>query len=225
MKKFFMLSSVVLWCAAVSGCVDIYQHLTKDGDGLVRNTIKVTVSKAVFEMAGSFSEERINYDELFSDGNVDINAYDRFKATSRKINDALDVGYLLDMKVDYRDKAIADGIAKDAVSFMPQFKGKNIVIHVDCLGDGDMSSDDNMMAAAFLATGKYRIAVNKKMIAGIDKASVKTSDGEQSLSVYDMLDEYLVEIPVPLIFMSAVDVILYGKCTAAQSFWTLFGFS
>jgi hypothetical protein len=210
MKKFFMLSSVVLWCAAVSGCVDIYQHLTKDGDGLVRNTIKVTISKTVFEMAGSFSEESIDYDELFSDGNVDINAYDRFKATSRKINDEMDVGYLLDMKVDYRDKAIADGIAKDAVSFMPQFKDKNIVIHVDCLSEGGMS-EDNMMAAAFLATGKYRIAVNKKIIAGIDKASVRTSDGEQPLSVYDMLDEYLVEIPVPLIFMSAVDVILYGK--------------
>ncbi|GMO54540.1 MAG: hypothetical protein Pg6C_20600 [Treponemataceae bacterium] len=74
-----------------------------------------------------------------------------------------------------------------------------------------MSSEDNMMSAAFLATGKYRIALNKKLIAGIVKAAVKTSDGEQIISCYDMLDEYLVEIPIPLVFMSAVDVILYGK--------------
>jgi hypothetical protein len=196
---------------AISGCVDIYQHLTKDGDGFVLNTIKVTVSKTVFEMAGSFSEESIDYENLFSDGAVDMNTYDQFKATSKKINDTLDVGYLLEMKIDYRDKTITDGISKDAVSFMPQFRGKNIVIHVDCLGGGDMSSDNNMMAAAFLATGKYRIALNKKIIAGIDKAAVRTSDGEQPVSFYDLLDEYLVEIPVPLIFMSALDVVLYGK--------------
>jgi hypothetical protein len=67
------------------------------------------------------------------------------------------------------------------------------------------------MAAAFLAAGKYRLAISKKCVANIERVTIKTDKEEEDISFLDLYDEYLVEIPMPIIFMSEIDLIIHSK--------------
>ncbi|MDR2747415.1 MAG: hypothetical protein LBB77_08225 [Treponema sp.] len=55
MKKAIPFFAVFGLCFVLSGCIDIFQHITKDNNGIDKNTIKVTVSKTVFAMANGLS--------------------------------------------------------------------------------------------------------------------------------------------------------------------------
>ncbi|MDR2808415.1 MAG: hypothetical protein LBB43_05325 [Spirochaetaceae bacterium] len=210
-KKTFLLVTCV-FCLVLSSCIDIFQHLTRDASGVDRNSIKVTASKTIFAMANGVSDDNIDYEKLFDESStVDIKEYNQFNATINKINDVMDIGYLINMNIDYRDRSLVNQINRSNTGFIPRYNGKNIIIHIDCLGGNSGSTDDNAMAAALLATGKYRLLINKKCIANIEKVSIKTYEGETSINFLDLYDEYLVEIPIPIIFVSDVDLIIYSK--------------
>jgi hypothetical protein len=214
MKKTVLCVIIFMLCLVLSGCIDIFQHITKDASGIDRNTIKVTVSKAVFAMANGFSgtSDETDYEKLFDESNnIDIQEYNQFNATVKTVNDTMDVGYLVDMNIDYRDRNTVNTINRSNASFIPKYNGKNIVIHIDSLGGNSGSTDDNAMAAAFLATGKYRLVISKKCIASIERVVIKTNEGETASNFLDLYDTYLVEIPIPIIFMSDVELIIYSK--------------
>jgi hypothetical protein len=214
MKKLVIFSMIFILCFILSGCIDIFQHITKDGNGIDKNTIKVTVSKTVFAMANSLSDssEDIDYEKLFNESNnIDIRDYNQFNAIITTLNDTMDVGYLVDMNIDYRDRNTLNAINRSNTSFIPKYNGRNIIVHIDRLGEDSGSTDDNAMAAAFLATGKYRLAISKKCIANVERITIKNNEGETGINFLDLYDEYLVEIPIPIIFMSAVDLTIYSK--------------
>jgi hypothetical protein len=216
MKKFGLWLIIFVLCLVLSGCIDVFQHITKDESGIDRNTIKVTVSKTVFAMANGFSEssDSIDYEKLFGESNnIDVTEYNQFNATVKTVNDTMDVGYLVDMNIDYRDRNTQNKINRSNTSFIPKYNGKNIIIPIDCLGgkSGSTDADANAMATAFLAAGKYRLAISKKCIANIERVTIKTSEGETGINFLDLYDEYLVEIPIPIIFMSDIDLIIFSK--------------
>ncbi|MDR0567731.1 MAG: hypothetical protein LBG87_00795 [Spirochaetaceae bacterium] len=197
----------------LSGCIDIFQHITKDGNGVDRNTIKVTVSKVVFAMANGMSGAGdADYEKLFNESNtVDVQEYTQFNASIKTVNDSMDVGYLVDMNIDYQDKNMVTAVNQSNTSFIPKYKDNNITIHIARLGGDSDSAEDNDMAAAFLATAKYRLTVSKTCIADIDRVTVKTRENEKEITALDLYDNYLIEIPMPIIFMSDIDLTLYSK--------------
>jgi hypothetical protein len=200
----------------LSSCIDIFQHITKDNNDIDQNQIKFTVSKTIFAMANGFSgsNEKIDYEKLFDESEmntVDMNKYEQFSATVSKVNDIMDIGYLIDMNINYRDRNTVNRINSTNTSFIPKYDGKNMIIHVDAIGDSSSSSADNGMAAAFLATGKYRLLLDKKCISNIQKVIIKTSEGETETSFLDLHTEYLIEIPIPVIYMTDIDLIIYSK--------------
>jgi Fe-S cluster assembly iron-binding protein IscA len=153
----------------------------------------------------------IDYEKLFNESNtVDVQEYTQFNGSVKAVNDSLDAGYLVNMNIDYQDKTMADAINRSNISFIPKYKDKNIAIHIACIGGGAGSEGDDM-SAAFLATGKYRLTVNKTCIAEIDRVTIKTRDGEKEITALDLYDNYLIEIPIPIIFMSDIDLLLYSK--------------
>lgn len=140
-----------------------------------------------------------------------MNEYNQFNATIKTVNDAAGIGYLVDINIDYRDRNMVNIINRSNASFIQKYNNKNIIIHIDCLGGDDRSTDDNAMAAAFLAAGKYRLAISKKCVANIERVTIKTDKEEEDISFLDLYDEYLVEIPMPIIFMSEIDLIIHSK--------------
>ncbi|MDR1031446.1 MAG: hypothetical protein LBL76_11325 [Treponema sp.] len=214
MKKMPLVLIMFILCIGLSGCIDIFQHITKDGSGIHRNTIKVTVSKTIFAMANGFSGsgEDIDYEKLFDESTpLDVKEYSPFNATVKTVNDTMDIGYLVDMNIDYQDRNTVNKINRSNTSFIPKYNGKHIIIPIACLGGDADPSDDNAMTAAFLATGKYRLAISKKCITNIERIMIKTAEGETDSDFLDLYDEYLVEIPIPIIFMNDIDLIIYSK--------------
>lgn len=216
MKRIRFISLICVLCFMLSGCIDIFQSLTKDSNGVDKTTIKVSVSKLILAMANGFSDSDKNtdYEKLFEESElntVDIKNYSQFGATVKKVNDTMDVGYLLEMNIDYRDRNTVNRINQSNVSFIPRYNGKNVTVHIGCLGDSTGTTEDNAMAAAFLSAGKYRLAISKKCIAAVSKAVVVTTDGEMEIGFVDLYDQYLVEIPISFLYLSDVDLTVYSK--------------
>jgi len=211
MKRHISLLAVIfIQGLLLTSCIDIYQHITKDSNGFERNIIKVTLNKVILEMGNSFGGSgSIDYDDIFKGSEIDVNSYKRFGATLTKINNETDVGFMLDMALNYRDNNTANIINKSKESFIHKYNSKNMVIHIDCLSESG-SSNDNEMAAAFLAAGKYRLIVNKKCVANIKKVTIKADGKESEISFIDLVDGYLIEIPMPILFFSAIDVVIYS---------------
>ena len=207
MKKHITLIALILIQGVLlTSCFDIYQAITKDSNGNERNIIKVTLNKAILEMGNSMGGgSSTDYDKIFDGSDIDVNSYGQFGAKITKINNESDVGLLVDMSFNYRDPSVINRINQGKVSFIHKYNGKNITIHVDSMGE---SSEDNQMAAAFLAAGKYRLVISKKCVATVSKVILRSSQGETEYSFLDLVDSYLIEIPIPVLFTSPIDIVI-----------------
>lgn len=99
MKKLLLCFFTVLFCMSLMGCIDVVQHITRKSDGTDQNTVCITASKIALEAAARMSNEHINYDELFEEykfSETDLTEYKQFSAKFTKINDAVNMGFLID---------------------------------------------------------------------------------------------------------------------------------
>jgi hypothetical protein len=208
MKKTVYVFVVFILTNMLTGCIDIFQHITRTDSGIDQETIKITVSKVVLAMGN----ENIDYDEWLGENSdtLKMEDYNAFSATIEQVNDMLDIGYLINMNIDYRDKNVIDTINNSDMSFIPVYTENSMVITISALSEPDDDSL-NEMVAAFLSTGKYRLSISKKCIGTIVRAVIETDDNEMDIVYLDMNDEFLIEVPLPLFFNNDVKLVVYSK--------------
>ena len=216
MKKFSILVFVIVSCLTCTGCIDIFQHITRLPDGSEQNTIKITVSKILFEMAGSFSGEEKDYAEFFNDKEikefVDMPELKPFSAKISKVNNLVDLGYLINMNIDYNDKNILKKInSQDAIDFIPKYTGEKAIINLSAFSkkskNNILKNDESAMA--FLASGKYRLLIDKSCITNIGKVVLKNDEKEIYYTFLDLYNQFLIEIPIPILFSENVVLEIY----------------
>lgn len=152
----------------------------------------------------------VNYDELFTEFNAsDMKEYEQFGAKIIKINDQVNVGYLIDMNLNYKNKDILKAINAEDIDFIPKYTKKKMTIYVGSLQDDDSSQTDNEMAQLFLATSKYRLLISKSCMPSISKVILKTSKKSTEVSYLDLYDEYLIEIPITRLLKDKITVEIY----------------
>ncbi|MDR1867029.1 MAG: hypothetical protein LBQ77_02035 [Treponema sp.] len=215
MKHAIKILCTVILSICLSGCFDIFQHITVNDRGVQQNTIKITVSKGIIRMAESFSSEQ-SFDDRELDKMLDEiiseEHYQDYSASITKINDTTDIGILLDMAIDYRDKNTVDTINKDNIDFIPKYYRNAMVIHISNSDSSSSQLENNDKINEFSALfGKYRILINKKCINTIDHVGVRTNTGETNIDFLDVYDAYLIEIPISAILAESVDIIMYLK--------------
>lgn len=215
MKKFSILVLVVILCLTCTGCIDIVQHITRLPDGSEQNTIKITVSKMIFALAaGVSSSEDKNYEEFFNDKEIkkliDSPKFNPFSAKISKINDPVDIGYLIDMNINYNDKNILKKInSQDAIDFIPKYTGEKAIINLTSFSEKSNESPNKDEAMALLATGKYRLLISKSCIKNISKVVLKNDKEELDYTFLDLYDQFLIEIPIPILFSERVVLEIY----------------
>jgi len=211
MKKIALLICIGLCCLNLTGCVDIVQHITRKSDGIEQNTISITVSKAMIEMAAAMQDNSaVNYDDLFNKFNAsDMDEYEQFGAKITKINDQVNAGYLIDMNLNYKDKNTLKAINAQDIDFIPKYEKKKMTIYVGSLQDDDSSQSDNEMTQLFLATSKYRLLVSKSCMPSISKVILKAAKTSTEISYLDLYDEYLIDIPMLTLFKEEITVEIY----------------
>ena len=208
MKKIGLGICIGVCCLSLTGCIDIVQHITRKSDGTDQNTISLTIAKAMLEMAASMQgNSSVNYDELFTEFNAsDMKEYEQFGAKITKINDQVNVGYLIDMNINYKDKDILKAINAEDIDFIPKYTKKKMTIYVGSLQDDDSSQTGNEMAQLFLATSKYRLLISKSCMPSISKVILKESKKSTEISYLDLYDEYLIEIPIMRLLKNKITV-------------------
>lgn len=215
MKKITSLVCIGLCCLSLTGCLDIVQHVTRKSDGTDQNTISITIAKAMLEMATAMQgtqngDSSINYDEFFSEFNAsDMEEYEQFGAKITKINDQVNVGYLIDMNLNYKDKNTLKVINAENIDFIPKYEKKKMSIYVGSLQDDASSQTDNEMAQLFLATSKYRLLVSKSCMPSISKVILKEAKKSTKIGYLDLYDEYLIEIPIMLLLKDKITIEMY----------------
>ncbi|UTC68066.1 MULTISPECIES: hypothetical protein [unclassified Treponema] len=216
MKKIIILIMLVVLCLTCTGCIDIVQHITRLPDGSEQNTIRITVSKMIFALvAGSSFNEDKNYEEFFNDKEIkeliDIPELSPFSAKISKINDPIDIGYLIDMNINYNDKNILKKInSQDSIDFIPKYTGEKAIINLTAFSEKSNEKPNNDEAAmALLASGKYRLLISKSCIKNISKVVLKNDKEELDYTFLDLYDQFLIEIPIPILFSEKVVLEIY----------------
>jgi hypothetical protein len=208
MKKITLLLCIGLYCLSLTGCVDIVQHITRKTDGTEQNTISIMVTKAVIELFASMQGNRtVNYDELFTEFNTsDMKEYEQFGAKITKINDQTNVGYLIDMNIDYKDKDVLKAINAENIDFIPKYAKKKMTIYIGSMQDKSALQTQNEVLQLFLASSKYRLLISKTCMPSISKVLLKMSKQSVEVSYLDLYDEYLIDIPIAFLLTDKLTV-------------------
>ena len=211
MKKITLLLCIGLYCLSLTGCVDIVQHITRKTNGTEQNTISIMVTKAVIELFASMQGNRtVNYDELFTEFNTsDMKEYEQFGAKITKINDQTNVGYLIDMNIDYKDKDVLKAINAENIDFIPKYAKKKMTIYIGSMQDKSALQTQNEVLQLFLASSKYRLLISKTCMPSISKVLLKMSKQSVEVSYLDLYDEYLIDIPIAFLLTDKITVELY----------------
>ena len=211
MKKLLLWLFTVLCCMSLTGCIDVVQHITRRSDGTDQNTVCITIAKTLLEvMTRSMSNEKAKYDELFEEYNfnsTNMAEYEPFSAKFTKINDAVNVGFLIDMNINYKDKAVLKTVNTGTIDFIPKYGKKMMSIYIGSLHD--TSSFDDEMSSMFLAGSKYRLLISKSCMPSVSKVLVKTAKESMETTYLDLYDEYLIEIPMLFFLQDEVTVEVY----------------
>lgn len=200
----------VLACLC-TGCIDVYQHITRSPQGIERNTLKITVSKMILEMANGMSGESLDYDAWLeaNKGSTDIDTYGTLNARIEKVNNDLDLGYLITMNLDYTDKTNRD-LLGGGMDFIPVYAKNHTEIRITALSD-DPDGETNEMALAFLSTGKYRLSMSKTCIGTLKRVVLAgPTEAFTEIAYLDMGDAYFIEIPILYFFNNDITIRLYS---------------
>jgi len=216
MKKTLLCVCLFLCSLSFICCVDVVQHVTRKNDGTEKNIISFTFSKAMFEMAKAMGGDSSSFDYndfLDEFGDSDSLEYDGFSAKLTKIDNDFSVGYLFDMSIDYKDKNIQEKLLTDAEIAplpIPRYEKNKMVIYLGFLNEKNSASSNNEeMGMAFLASAVYRLLVSKKCMPQISRIVLKSATQNMNIGYADFYDEYLIEVPIPLLVAEKCRIELY----------------
>ncbi|MGP1594084.1 MAG: hypothetical protein ACTTH8_02415 [Treponema sp.] len=213
MKKIFFLCAMICYTVALSSCIEIVQHITEKQDGTIQNTVRITVSKALIAMAAGMNgvTEPISYDALFDQFNFTENNIldnDLIPTSISKVNDPNDIGYLVTMNINYRNKDVQNALAADTPDFIPIYRKNMLRIPITELQESS-SELQNEMTELFFSSSKYRLLINKSVMPAISKVLVTTESASSEVQFTDLYNEYLIEIPIIVLINDEVNVEIY----------------
>jgi hypothetical protein len=209
MKWIFRLLVLVM-PLLLSGCIDIYQHVSLGTKGETNIYTRLTVSKAIMAMSSRMSGNTAapDFDQLMPDG--DWSAKEGFSDLGRvetgKINTDTDFGMYYKASVNYRNQTVLDKWHASEVNFFPFVENGKLSIKTSFPNQTDQSS--NAMAAAFLSTAKYIVTIDKRVCPSLKTATVTVGDVETDVGLVDVGDEYFCSIPLGLLFYGDAQITL-----------------
>ena len=193
---------IIVFCLIafmLSGCFNITQHISKDGNDL-NVFVKFAVSKSVFEMSSSMGGNKsddnpcegvFEFNENFIISEIPENVEARFVKTD---ND-LECGYEMYMSVDVKSKDYKKLKRSNAPALFPLVADGEIYIKFP-KNDENSSGGGDQMGAAFMSTALYRLTVNRNVIDEIDTVTFKTEDESYELTYIELTDIFIIEVPL-----------------------------
>jgi hypothetical protein len=214
MKKILLISGILITVLLMSGCIEVFQYVSiKNGE--VDLSIKYVIQKSIIEMGSAFSGEEVDYDDFLGEGEDIFEGLGNISGEMTQINTALEVG--MEMRIQGSLDELRELVESDQIPFLPERAGSTFYLNIPGMGSSD--SEDDGMAAAFLASAKYRILVDLSGdLSSVSSARLlldEDADYEDfdetiiSATIYGQ--SMMIEIPMLILFMSdeALQIELY----------------
>lgn len=209
MRRSVRVAVVILAIGLLSGCVEIFHYVGYTDDGRLEVSFSFAMQKAIFEMAaGLDGSGSVDFEEEF--GNLDTEITGEFpdwvEVEAGQIDTELEYGVSMTMRVDEEQLLLAEELSEspDDVAFLPRRSDDSILIYLEGMGGGDETDE---MAAAFLASAKYRLLISAAYAGSISSAEYEVADSGETLpiDVREFGEVYLLELPMLYLFSHGGD--------------------
>ncbi len=197
-KKAIGIIAFSVMVLMLSGCFNIAQHISQDGNDL-NVFLKFVVSKSVFEMSssmgGSKSDDNpcegvFEFNEDFIISGIPENIEARFV----KVDNDLECGYEMYMSVDTKSKDYKKLKRSNAPALFPLVDDEGIYIKFP--QSDEESGGGDQMGAAFMATALYRLTINRNVIDEIESVTFKNDEESYDISYIELPDIFIIEVPL-----------------------------
>ncbi|MDR2471364.1 MAG: hypothetical protein LBD09_04570 [Treponema sp.] len=222
MKRLCKAARLCLACAlclGLSGCFNVFHYVTRLDNGADRHILKLTFRNQTENVEQwtetEEMEEMVQYMREFF---LDPHSLEKYGARISQAANDVESNYLVSMDLQYNKKTM-DSILAENPAFIPRYTRTGITVPLPAMAR--RLNDDG---ASFLAPGFYRLVISKRCMAELRRAELTRRDGAvpampedmlpdslgllglpdlpdpMGLTVVDLGDQYLVEVPLVYLF-------------------------
>ena len=208
MKRCIVLA--LLSAMFLTGCFNIYQHVSLDRNGNADVYFQMTFSKALLEMSNQMGGEsaELDYDAWLDETTGD--PFDGLRKTvpieTGKINSFSEIGIFYRASLNYVDRAVQNLTGDDSSLFIPIVRDGRMTILAGFSDDDVSGSQENGMAAAFMGSAKYILTIDKNVMNRPSRAWAELDGEAIELPIVDLNDQYFIDIPIKLLLGRTVTI-------------------
>jgi hypothetical protein len=169
----FVLSVLVL-----VGCLDIYEHLSKEANGNINIYLKLSIAKSLLSMANSGPDTAtVNpFDSIAGPNGSEITKEitDVLKGTLTKVDTELETGVAIQLSLNMKSKDVQSYLESGGVPLVPRIDDEKIVFSFS--NPSSSSKEDNQMGMVLLSSYKYRLTISKSVCPMVSKVVLSTDE-------------------------------------------------
>jgi hypothetical protein len=195
------------------GCLDIYEHVSKEANGNINVYLKLTVAKSLLSMSNSGSDtaNANPFDSITGPNGSEITKEitDVLKGTLTKVDTELETGLAIQLSLNLKSKDVQSYLQSDDVPLLPKIDDKKIVFSFS--NPNTSSTEDNQMGMALLSSYKFRLTISKSVCSSISKVILSTDELDYKPQIISLPDMYLIEVPLSYLMKSSqkTELIIY----------------
>lgn len=193
-KSLFILPCLLCISFLCTSCIDLFNYISIDNKGNVISHFKLTVNKAMMELA----EENIDgamFDNFVSEEKL-VNEELQITASAVAIDTKDHVGTMLAIKVPKKNLYV---VTEEIAFILPIMKENTFeFVFSEEIFDTEEMSDtkENPFAEMIFSDIDYKIIISKEFIKTITNSYIVNSYGDtRKVAWYDLTDSYLLEAP------------------------------
>lgn len=215
MKTLVKLFALICAITILTGCIDMYQHITATDSNTVHVYTQMTFAKSLFKLIGSMSgaSDEPDYDELMGEFSSDAySEYPELALELESIDSELEMGYTINYDFQKNNANYNSYILENEISFLPRIENDEILIDIRFeMPDMDVdqeSGEYETLSNAFLGAAKYRISIDKSLMPKINEARMFFDGRSIALKTHDYGNGFLLDIPFLLIIGKTVTIVI-----------------
>jgi hypothetical protein len=198
---------------ALFGCLDIYEHVSREANGNINVYLKLTVAKSLLSMSNSGSDTPNTnpFDSITGPNGSEVTKEitDVLKGTLTKVDTELETGLAIQLSLNLKSKDVQSYLQSNDVPLLPKIDDKRIVFSFS--NPSSSSTEDNQMGMALLSSYKFRLTISKTVCRSISKVVLSTDEVDYKPQIVSLPDMFLIEVPLSYLMKSSqkTELIVY----------------
>ena len=195
------------------GCLDIYEHVSKEANGNINCLLEADVAKSLLSMSNSGSDtaDANPFDSITGPNGSEITKEitDVLKGTLTKVDTELETGLAIQLSLNLKSKDVQSDLQSDDVPLLPKIDDKKIVFSSQTL----ILHQQKTIKWGWLYFHPtiFRLTISKSVCSSISKVILSTDELDYKPQIISLPDMYLIEVPLSYLMKSSqkTELIIY----------------